>query len=74
MSVTLNDNPLNAPGGIGQFATGTFVAIAPIETIAFSGNTGSPTINAFQLRAVPEPSTLILAALGGLALLAWRRR
>ncbi len=24
--------------------------------------------------AVPEPSTLILAALGGLALLAWRRR
>jgi sulfatase modifying factor 1 len=28
----------------------------------------------FRVASIPEPSTLILAALGGLALLAWRRR
>jgi hypothetical protein len=36
--------------------------------------TGLITPNGLAVLPTPEPSTLVLAALGGLALLAWRRR
>jgi hypothetical protein len=42
-------------------------------TIASSPNSGMG-IAGFQIVAVPEPSTMALAGLGGLGLLAWRRR
>ena len=63
-SVSLSDNTTNAPGGIGQFAIGTFMASASVQTISFSGSLASPTINAFELRLLPEPSTLVLVIAG----------
>ncbi len=70
-AVTLDENTLNAAGGLGQWASGTFIASGATQAITFSGP--RPVINAFQLRAVPEPGALTLmafsaAALGGLAL------
>jgi hypothetical protein len=64
-------------GQLGQFAIGTFVADADTQTVDFSpGEVG--VINGFQLRQlatqVPEPGTLPLAGLAGLAMLARRRR
>jgi len=75
-SVSLSDNTTNVLGGIGQFAIGTFTASATSHSIAFSGITGFPTINAFELRAIPEPSTLVLglAGLAGLSLFGLRKR
>ena len=47
-------------------------------TPGLMGNTGSPVIAAFTLGvvdgAVPEPGTMVLAGLGGLSLLAFRRK
>jgi hypothetical protein len=75
-SVSLSDNPSNAQGGTGQFAIGTFTATATTHTIAFSGTLDEPTINAFELRAVPEPSTFVLgvAGMAGLGLVTRRKR
>ena len=70
-AVTLNSNPSNAPGGLGQFALGTFVADATTsQAITFAASSDA-VLNGFQLRktadpVVPEPGT----ALFGLALLA----
>ena len=65
-SVTLNSTTTpGIPGGVGQFALGTFTADASTQVIAFSGDLAS--INGLQLRqtaAVPEPGT----ALAGMAL------
>jgi hypothetical protein len=65
-SVTLDDNTTNATGGVGQFVTGTFTAAGATQVIAFSGinSSNSPTIDAFQLRAVPEPTTVTSLVLG----------
>jgi len=73
-AVTLDENTTNAIGGTGQWVSGTFTATGTTQAIFFSGP--RPEINGFQLRAVPEPSTLALLALGGLAFgaLAVRRR
>lgn len=76
-SVTLDDNTTNATGGVGQFVIGTFTATGPTQLIAFSGinSTNSPTVDAFQLRAVPEPATATSLVLGfGLLGLIARRR
>jgi hypothetical protein len=64
-SVTLDDNTTNAIGGTGQYAIGTFTAVTAQELITFTGvdSTQAPTVNAFQLRAVPEPTTIALLAL-----------
>jgi hypothetical protein len=69
-SVSLDDNTTNANGGVGQYVIGTFTANAGSETITFNGtSTGqAPTINAFQLRAVPEPSTMSILLLGGVVI------
>lgn len=77
-SVTLDSNLSNAPGGLGQFVTGTFTADGTTQSIDFTGAATSPLINAFQLRviAVPEPTTSWLAlagtACGGFSM--WQRR
>ena len=65
-NVTLDDNTTNTQGGVGQFAIGTFTAVGTVQQIAFTGTdaTQAPTINAFQLRAVPEPSVLGVLVLG----------
>ena len=76
-SVSLDDNTTNAIGGVGQFVIGTFTA-APggNETITFTGTdpTQAPTINAFQLRAVPEPSTMSILLVGGVIIAGFKIR
>lgn len=72
-SVSLDHNIQDAEGGVGQFAIGTFTADATSQVITFTGTaTGggaAPQINAFQLRVIPEPSTIALLLLGGAAIL-----
>lgn len=68
-SVTLNSNPSNANGGVGQFALGTFTTDAATQQIVFSSPTIFNGVNGLQLRqlapaSVPEPAT----ALAGMAL------
>ena len=58
----------------GQFVLGTFTADSTgSQVIAFTGNQDAQ-INAFQLRAVPEPAALGLLAIGGLGLLLLKQR
>ncbi len=61
-SVTLDENTTNAIGGIGQWASGTFIASGTSQAITLSGP--RPEISGFQLRAMPEPSTIALATFG----------
>jgi hypothetical protein len=63
-SVTLDANLTNTGGGFGQFVTGTFTADGATQAIVLAGVGGQPLINAFQIRAVPEPSTLAMAFAG----------
>jgi hypothetical protein len=70
-SVTLDENTTDAIGGRGQWASGTFIANGTSQAITFSGP--RPAISGFQLRVVPEPSSLTLLALGALLFLRRRR-
>jgi hypothetical protein len=65
-AVSLDDNTTNAIGGTGQFVIGSFHAGDTTEVITFTGtdSTQAPTINAFELRAVPEPTTMSIFLLG----------
>ena len=67
-SVTLDANTTNLVGGLGQFAIGTFVPSGTSQSFTLAETSGgfNPLINALQVRAVPEPSTYIMA-LAGLA-------
>lgn len=69
--ISLVDNVPNTAGGLGQYGVGTFTATSTSQVIDFTGGNGNqvPTINAFQLRVVPEPSSIAMMAmgLGGLA-------
>jgi hypothetical protein len=73
---------VGAENGPGQFATGSFVADQTTQTLigraytnlnSTPGTTGNVTINAYQLRAIPEPAAALLGGLGLLALLRRRR-
>ena len=73
-SVTLDANTTNVAGGLGQYVTGTFTAAGTSQTMVLAASgSDTPLISAFQVRAVPEPSSLALvaAACGALGL---RRR
>ena len=77
-NVTLDSNLTDSAGGLGQFVIGTFTADGVSQSIDFTAaSSGSgPLINAFQVRAVPEPSTYAMA-LAGIAcgcFLMWRLR
>ena len=71
-TVTLLTRNPEGPGSVGQFALGTFTANSATQSVAFGGSL--PTLNGFQVRQVPEPSTWALLGLGLPALLASRRR
>jgi hypothetical protein len=81
-SVTLDSNTSDVAGGLGQFATGTFTASDSFETFTLEGlqmyapSYDLPTINALQVRVVPEPSTLamVFAGLGFAGYSLFRRR
>jgi hypothetical protein len=68
--VSLDDNTSNAIGGTGQFVIGTFNAGDTTEIITFTGTdtTQAPTINALELRVVPEPTTMSILLFGGAAM------
>ncbi len=77
-NVTLDSNVTDSAGGLGQFVIGTFTADGVSQSIDFTAASGGsgPMINAFQVRAVPEPATYAMAlaglACGGYSI--WRRR
>ena len=77
-SFPLSSNTAATVGGLGEFAVGTFVADGTQQAIYFAPPvfTGPfvTTVNAFQLRQVPEPGTGLLLTLGAGALLQRRRR
>ena len=63
-TVGLSPNTTNSPGGVGQFAIGTFTADATTQLIVFSAGGNATLISGFQLRAIPEPSTMPLVLTG----------
>ncbi len=74
-TVTLDMNNTNAEGGLGQWVTGTFVASGPTQDVTI-GRVGAShlVLNAFQLRQIPEPSSVVLLGCAGLSLVLARRR
>jgi hypothetical protein len=60
--------------GAGQFVTGTFTADATTQIVVFNGNVpggnGTFFLSAYQVRAIPEPSVLILLGMGAICLFA----
>ena len=77
-SATLDANTTNTVGGLGQYVTGTFTANSStysMELAATALYSDAPLINAFQVRAIPEPSSLALLAAGcGVVVLRRRRK
>lgn len=77
----LDANTTDLEGGLGQYAIGTFVADATSQIFTNSAVEGRivgpfgtiPALNAFQLRAVPEPTSMLVLGAAG-AMLARRRR
>ena len=79
-SATMQFNTSGATdGGVGQYLIGTFTADATSQVVTFSG-LAEPyyvaEISGFQLRSVPEPSSLVLfvSCIFGLLAYAWRKR
>lgn len=68
---TLDANVTDANGGLGQYVRGTFVADTTSQSFTASAGPTAPPgsgsftyANALQVRVVPEPSTMFLAAVG----------
>jgi uncharacterized protein (TIGR03382 family) len=62
-----------SPGGVSSYVIGRFTADATSASFVITSSTNDRGVNAFQLRAIPEPSALGLAALGFAGLLRRRR-
>lgn len=66
-SVQLNANTGSTPGGLGQYVIGTFTASGTSQQFTLDspvfGST-NPLISGFQVRAVPEPATCVMALAG----------
>lgn len=62
-----------ATGGMGQYVTGSFTADATTQTFDLSAN-ASAQVNLVQIRAIPEPSALMVSGLCFAAALLRRRR
>lgn len=77
-SVTLDANTTDTNGGLGQYVIGTFFCGDTNQFITFTGidANNAPTVNAFELRLVPEPSTMSILLIGAaiIAPFAFRRR
>lgn len=75
-SATIDANTTNAVEGLGQYVTGTFTANSSTYSMELAATDGdSPLISAFQVRAIPEPSSLALLAAGcGVVVLRRRRK
>jgi hypothetical protein len=77
-SVRLEANTPPAPGGLGQFAVGTFTADGTGQQTILASD-ASDYFNAFELRnttpvpGVPEPASIVLMGLGALGLAASRK-
>jgi len=66
-SVQLNANTGSTPGGLGQYAIGTFTASGTTQQFTLDAplfGTTNPLISGFQVRAVPEPATCVMALAG----------
>ncbi len=73
-----NQSPTLLSGTVGgatpQYALGTFTAVGTTQNLYWYGDLNNyGVLGAFQLRAVPEPSTIALLAVGTLAMIMRRR-
>lgn len=75
-SATIDANTTDTVEGLGQYVTGTFTANSSTYSMELAATSGdSPLISAFQVRAIPEPSSLTLLAAGcGVVVLRRRRK
>ncbi len=72
-SGTMEYNVPNGENGPGSYLVGTFTADAATQAITYNANDFAQ-INAFQVRAIPEPSTVAFLAAGLAGLVLHRRR
>jgi len=76
--VSLEVNTTDAPGGVGQWVTGTFTAVGATQTVNLTSSPQSAmplsVLNAFQVRTVPEPTSCGLLGLGAVLIASHRRR
>jgi len=77
--VSADLNSTDANGGLGQFVTGIFSADITGTQVITLGQVGSGgheiQLNGYQIRAIPEPGTVVLLGLGlGISLIFRRRR
>jgi hypothetical protein len=57
-----------------QYIIGTFTADSTTESITSAGNNGFALFSAISVRQTPEPSSILMAAMGFVGLVAARRR
>jgi len=78
-SGVMDFNSTNSEGGLGQFVIGTFTADAASQAFVIDGIAAPETVavaqlNAIQVRAIPEPGSLALLVVGGVAVLTLAKR
>lgn len=68
------DKGTGSDGGLGDYTIGFFTADAVSQAFTVSSATANATqINALQVRAIPEPSSLALLAFGAISMFLFRR-